>query len=139
MKDIYGCVSSCNNSCDIGDMLPIFKLQLNTIFTDTIQQFKIIVDTLITTKVKSVSFLGEMGGYSTANAVIVIYMRWIKINPGVMFSVDNRFHVNQIKDMYLRSGNDWRSDPIIGKLEQSVEQTTCRKVSTTREIISHTL
>ena len=120
-------------------MLPIFKLQLNTIFTDTIQQFKIIVDTLITTKVKSVSFLGEMGGYSTANAVIVIYMRWIKINPGVMFSVDNRFHVNQIKDMYLRSGNDWRSDPIIGKLEQSVEQTTCRKVSTTREIISHTL
>ena len=141
MKDIYGCVSSCNNSCDIGALLPLFKLQLNTIFVDTVHRFKIVVDTLITAKVKAVSFLGEMGGTSTANAVIVVYMRWVKMNPGVEFSLENKYHTNQVKDIYLSYGIDWRSDPLIGNLDQSAQQPACRAVvnAANREILSTTL
>lgn len=141
MKDMYGCVSSCNNSCDIGDLLPAFKLQLNTIFIDTIHRFKIVVDTLITTTVSAVSFLGEMCGTSTANAVIVVYMRWVKMNPGVQFSLENRYHVNQVKDIYLSLGVDWRSDPLVGNLDQTPQQPTCRTVvnAANREILSTTL
>lgn len=141
MKDIYGCASSCNNSCDLGDIVGKFKLKMETIFIDTFIRFKIVIDTLITTKVKAVSFLGEMGGRSTATAVIVIYMRWVNMNPGVEFSIENRLHISQIKDIYLSAGLDWRSDPIIGIKNQPVQEPVCRKagVETTKELISHTL
>ncbi len=139
MKDMYGCVSSCNNSCDIGNLIPQFKAQLQIIFVDTIHRFKTIIDTLITTTVTAVSFLGEMGGRSTANAVIVVYMRWVQMNPGVEFSLENRYHVNQVKDIYLSLGVDWRSDPLIGNLEQPEQPAPCRKISTTKQIISDSL
>ncbi len=119
MKDIYGCVSDCNSAegCTpnaIKALLPKYISKIKKRFHDVTTTIRLVLDTLIMTTVKNVGFMGEMTGRSSANIVIIVYMIWSRMNPGTTFDVDSSYQRNQIKDIYLNMGADWRSDPVIG-------------------------
>ena len=42
---------------------------------------------------------------------------WSRNNPGVVFDVGSTLHVNGLKDIYLRYGNDWREDKLLREID----------------------
>ena len=128
MKDIYGCVSDCNSGCNLKSLLPDYTAAIKSLFVDVTKQLTVVLDTLIMTKVKNTGFMGEMVGRSTANTVIIVYMIWSRMNPGATFDTDSPYQRNQIKDIYLNMGADWRTDPIVGVKKPPPVVATCATV-----------
>lgn len=129
MKDIYGCLTECTTDCNIKDLLPAFKLKLASLFSDVTKQIQLAFDTLIVKSVKSVGFLASMSGRSSASPVFIVYMVWTRMNPGKTLDPTDPYQCNQVKDIYLNMGLDWRSDPVIGTNKSLPSVVTAKPIN----------
>ncbi len=127
MKDIYGCLTECTSDCNIKDLIPAFKARIADLFSGVTRQLQLAFDTLLVKTVKTTGFLAKMTGTSAASPFMIVYLVWTRMNPGKTFDPEDAFQRNQVKDIYLNMGVDWKDDPVIG-IKKSAPTTTAVSV-----------
>jgi hypothetical protein len=60
-------------------------------------------------------FSADMAFRGRMSFKVFVRILWGRQNPGKMFNVFSQAHINQLKDIYLSHGVDWRSDKFLAE------------------------
>lgn len=112
-RPIYGISTRPEVSCDcIADPPPtVALLKLLAI----IQGFRTAVQRFYDQTYGVAPVVANMRMSAVVSTPVLVRLRWIELNPGVVFNKNNLAHLDGIKFIYNLINRDWHTDPLFSR------------------------
>jgi hypothetical protein len=101
--------------------LDIFKTQVLIVsyiaptLQSMIEQTNEVIEILVQLRY-DLLFIGDMRGTSSVSPPMMVRLLWSGKNPKKRFDKTNKFHILQLKDLYLSMRQPWEQDPLLMSL-----------------------